>query len=75
MSPNVVEGIEHIRENVTAYHRCKLLEAPVKEDDQQGWGQSGETLWKSLWTTLGVALSYWLEGKCSVYSGPDVANW
>lgn len=48
MGPNVAEGTEHIYKNIRACHRCKLLEAPVKDGDQQGWGQSGGAFVKSL---------------------------
>ena len=48
---------------------------PSKKMISKDGDNQGRLCGKVLWTTLGVALSYWPEGKCNVYSGPDVANW
>lgn len=74
MCPKVVAVLEHEHKNVRAYHRRRLLEAPIKVNDQQGLGQSAKTVEKSC-RAFWVELCLLTGLQMNVYGGPEVANW
>ena len=55
--------IEQVYKNVIAYHRFKLQGAPSKRVMSKNGDNQGRLGGKVPWTILGVALTYWLDGK------------